>query len=228
MPSAYPGALDTLTNPTSSDTLASVPHADQHADANNAITAIQETLGVNPQGSAATVAARIAALEGGGGGGGGTKTLARWTAADGQPPASGFATLDTRNSILVLDFDSSSTESAVFMGIVPDGAVLTSGVSVRLHWAATSATSGNVRWRVEFDRMTTDIDGDSYDTATEATAATTGTSGVLTATSITCTTIDSMTAGDPFRVRVSRVGGDAADTMSGDAELIAVELRQVA
>ena len=43
MSSNYPGALDALTNPTASDTLnsATVPHADQHANANDAIEAIE-------------------------------------------------------------------------------------------------------------------------------------------------------------------------------------------
>jgi len=62
MATNYPGALDSLTNPTASDTLdsATVPHATQHANANDAIEAIESTLGVNPQGSSASVAARFA------------------------------------------------------------------------------------------------------------------------------------------------------------------------
>lgn len=159
----------------------------------------------------------------------GTKTLARFTAADNNPPASSFATLDTRNSLLVLDFDDASVESAVFVGQIPEGAVLTSGISVRLYWMATSATTGNVRWRAEFEADGTDLDSDSFDTATEATGAANGTSGIETLTTFTCTTIDSLAAGDRFRLRISRVGNDGTnDTMSGDAELVTVELRQVA
>ena len=159
----------------------------------------------------------------------GTKTLARFTASDNNPPASSFATLDTRNSLLVLDFDDASVESAVFVGQIPDGAVLTSGISVRLYWMATSATTGNVRWRAEFEADGTDLDSDSFDTSTEATGAANGTSGIETLTTFTCTTIDSLSAGDRFRLRISRVGNDGTnDTMSGDAELVTVELRQVA
>ncbi len=159
----------------------------------------------------------------------GTKTLARFTASDNQPPASSFATLDTRNSVLVLDFDDASVESAVFVGQIPEGAVLTSGISVRLYWMATSATTGNVRWRAEFEADGTDLDSDSFDTSTEATGAANGTSGIETLTTFTCTTIDSLAAGDRFRLRISRVGNDGTnDTMSGDAELVAIELRQVA
>jgi hypothetical protein len=159
-------------------------------------------------------------------GGAGTKTIARFNASDNQPPASSFATIDTRNSLLVLAFDDASVESAVFVGQIPEGAVLTSGISVRLYWMATSATTGNVRWRAEFEADGTDLDSDSFDTATEATGAANGTSGIETLTTFTCTTIDSLAAGDRFRLRISRVGNDGTnDTMSGDAELVAVELR---
>jgi hypothetical protein len=162
-------------------------------------------------------------------GGTGTKTLARFTASDNNPPASSFATIDTRNSVLVLDFDDASVESAVFVGQIPEGADLSSGISVRLYWMATSATTGNVRWRAEFEADGSDLDSDSFDTATEATGAANGTSGIETMTAFTCTTIDSLAAGDRFRLKISRVGNDGTnDTMSGDAELVAVELRQVA
>jgi hypothetical protein len=65
MASSYPGALDSFTNPTATDSLndPTVPHATQHADANDAIEAIQATLGIDPQGTEATVDARIGALE---------------------------------------------------------------------------------------------------------------------------------------------------------------------
>jgi len=159
---------------------------------------------------------------------GGTKTIARFVAADNDPPAASFATIDTRNSLRVLDFDDASVESAVFAGRIPEAAVLTSGILVKIDWMATSATTGNVRWRAEFERGTTDLDSDSFDTATEATGAANGTSGIATTTDITCTTIDSLVAGDRFRCRISRVGNDGTnDTMSGDAELVTVELRAV-
>jgi hypothetical protein len=65
MASNYPSQLDVLVNPTASDQLNSVtvPHAKQHADANDAIEAIQTVLGLNPAGSYLTVKDRIVALE---------------------------------------------------------------------------------------------------------------------------------------------------------------------
>ena len=65
MASSYPSSLDSFTNPSASDALnsATVPHATQHANVNNAIVAIETTLGTNPQGSAASVKARLNALD---------------------------------------------------------------------------------------------------------------------------------------------------------------------
>ena len=159
---------------------------------------------------------------------GGSKTYAVFTPNQNQPPATAFATLDTRNSILVLDFDDATDESAVFVSVIPEAASLGSGLKIRLHWMATTATSGNCVWDVSLERMTTDLDTDSFDTIASATAAANGTSGILTVTEITLTTIDSVTAGDGYRLKVNRDANNGSDTMSGDAELVVVEVRSAA
>jgi hypothetical protein len=65
MATAYPSGIDDFTNPSATDPLNSltVPHATQHSDLNDAVEAIENTLGTDPQGSEATVGARIGALE---------------------------------------------------------------------------------------------------------------------------------------------------------------------
>jgi hypothetical protein len=177
--------------------------------------------------SAETLGVKWAAASGGGSGG--TKTYAVFTAEHNQPPATAFATLDTRNSIAVLDFDAATDESAVFVGVIPEGASLGSGLKVFIHWMASTATSGNCRWGVQFEKSGTDLDTDSFDTATEAHSAANGTSGIETVTEITATAIDSLAAGNRFRLKVFRNADDATnDTMTGDAELIAVEVRSAA
>ena len=158
------------------------------------------------------------------------KTLARFTAAkDNQPPATAFATLDTRNAIAVLDFDPATDESAIFSGVIPDYANLASGIKIRIVWMATTATSGNVRWGAQLMRCNTDLDADSFDTATLVTSAANGTSGIVTVAEITTTALDGLAVGETFRIKVYRDADDAVnDTMTGDAELIAVEVQQVA
>ena len=155
----------------------------------------------------------------------GTKTIARFTPRDNQPPATAFATLDTRNSIATLDFDTATEEGAIFVGVVPEAAVLTSGLLVRITWTATTATSGDCRWGAQWMRLNTDIDFDSFDTATEVTTTTNAISGVPALTAITCTAIDGLTVGDAFRLRIYRDTTDPLDTMAGDAELLTVEVR---
>ena len=61
MATSYPDGLDNFTNPTASDTLdsATVPHATQHANTNDAIEAIEAELGTDPKGSKASVKARL-------------------------------------------------------------------------------------------------------------------------------------------------------------------------
>ena len=159
---------------------------------------------------------------------GGTKTLASFTPDNNQPPATAFATLDTRNSIAVLDFDDTTDESAIFVSVCPQGANLASGLSITLIWTASTATSGACVWDASIERMTTDIDTDSFDTAASVTATTNATSGVPNYSTITLTTIDSLAAGDGFRLKINRDANNGSDTMTGDAELIAVEVQQIA
>jgi hypothetical protein len=157
-----------------------------------------------------------------------TKTYGYFVATQNQPILSSFATLDTRNSIAILDFDDATTESATFVGIMPTVANLLSGLIVNIWFTMTTATSGNVRWLVMFERGNTDLDVDSFDVAVEQNVAVASTSGVPAVASLTITTIDGITAGDLYRVRVQRIGGNVGDTAVGDAELIAVEIRSAA
>jgi hypothetical protein len=159
----------------------------------------------------------------------GTKTLAVFTPQDNQPPSTAFATLDTRGTgIAVLDFDDATKESAIFPAIIPEGASLGSGLVVRVIWMATSATSNACRWEVSLERGNTDLDSDSFDTVATSATTTNGTSGIVSVTEITLTTIDSVAAGELYRLRVARDAANAADTMTGDAELVAVEVRSAA
>jgi collagen type VII alpha len=62
---SYPNGTDNFVDPTASDYLdsATVPHADQHANANDAIHAIEVELGNNPKGSKSSVRARLDAVD---------------------------------------------------------------------------------------------------------------------------------------------------------------------
>lgn len=157
-------------------------------------------------------------------------TLITFSALANQPPASTYATLDTRNSHAVLDFDAAADEVAIFGDVLPRH-YAGGGITATLGWMATSATSGNVVWSVAFERRDTgtDLDTDSFATANTATAATSATSGALVYTTIAFTAgaqMDSLAVGEAFRLKVSRTGSSGSDTMTGDAELVSVELKE--
>lgn len=146
-----------------------------------------------------------------------------------EPPISNFATLDTRNNRPVLDFDATTNESAVFMSALPliyNG----NGLNIDLYWSAETATSGNVVWQIEFERIKEgidDIDTDSFATGKTATGTANATSGILTKTSISFSSseIDSLLANECFRIRITRLANDVGDTMTGDAELLVLLIR---
>lgn len=157
-------------------------------------------------------------------------TLVVFRPTDNEPPATNYATLDFRNNHPTLDFDTTTQEAAIFTGVMPrhySGL----GITVYLHWAATSATTGTIGWDVTFERIGTaqDMDADGFATAQTVTAATvSGTSGIVVITNVAIADgsagTDSIAVGEAFRIRVRR--DVANDTATGDAELICVELKE--
>ena len=65
MSTAFPTALDAFINPSETDTLdsATVPHAAQHANANDAIEALQTKVGITGSADVASLDYRVAAVE---------------------------------------------------------------------------------------------------------------------------------------------------------------------
>lgn len=150
-------------------------------------------------------------------------TVANFTPLHNQPPASNYATLDTRNGHAVLDFDTTTQETAIFGGIMPNhyGA---GSIRVTIWASLTSATSGTLGWDIAFETDNgQDIDSDGFNTAKTATAATVpGTSGVMMTHQVTFSQseADGIAAGDAFRLRIRR--DVANDNAAGDAELFRV------
>lgn len=161
----------------------------------------------------------------GGGGGGGSWSL-QWGPVHNEPPLANYATLDTRNSRPVLDFDTTTQEAAIFSGVLPAD-YAGGGVTVSVWCALTSATSGTVGWDVAIERCdasSLDIDADSFASAQTITATTVpGTSGQVLKLSVNISNganMDSLAAGELFRLRIRR--DVANDTATGDAELLRV------
>jgi len=157
-------------------------------------------------------------------------TLLQFGPLHNEPPASNSATLDERNGHPVLDFDGTTNESAIFSGVMPrhyGGG----GVTAYIHYAMSSATSGDVDWDAAFERIgdqQQDIDSDGFAAANSVDNTTVpGTSGNVDIVSVAFTDgadMDSVAVGELFRLKITR---DAvSDTAAGDAELLGVELKE--
>ena len=147
-----------------------------------------------------------------------------------SPPATNPATFDTRNGHLVLDFDTTTQEIAIFKVFMPQ-TYGGNGITCYVTWAASTATTGTGGWDVTLERIgdgLQDIDADGFGTAQTITAATVpGTSGNTTTTSVTMadgTGMDSVAAGEWFRLRLRR--DVANDTAAGDLELFGIVIRE--
>ena len=159
------------------------------------------------------------------------QTLAIFVPLHNEPPATVYATLDTRNNVPCLDFDADADESAVFSDVLPRN-YAGGGITVYLIFAASSDTNAahKCRWDVSIERGNTDIDADSFEAVQSVTGNPNGTSGITTTVSIAFTDgaqIDSLAVGERFRVKVTRDANHVSeDDMTGDAELYAVEIKE--
>ena len=159
------------------------------------------------------------------------QTLATWTADGGASfPATNYATFDTRNTHACYDFDP-TTQETIFLHFVLPRHYGGGAITVYLHWAATSATSGTGGWDVAFERIgdgQQDLDSDGFATAQTVTAATVpGTSGNVKITNVAVSNganMDSIAVGELFRLRIRR--DVANDDATGDLELYGVELKE--
>jgi hypothetical protein len=162
-----------------------------------------------------------------------TDQLAVFAPYNNEPPSASYATLDLRNGHPTLDFDGSADEEAVFTGVLPAN-YSGGGLTVNTFWSFTSATSGSLRVQVSIERMdasSLDIDADSFASANSAGGTAPGTSGQLIKVAVTFTSgaqMDSLAAGEMFRLKVRRDadGTSGTDDIATDAELLAVEVRE--
>jgi len=158
-------------------------------------------------------------------------TMDWWIAWDCVKDDTSGATNDVRNQHRVIDFDDTTDESAIYSGLLPnsyDGG----GLTLELLIGATTATSGNAIFDAGIERIqegATDVDADSFAAVNSVTQAVNGTSGVFVLATITFTDgadMDSLAAGEAFRIKVTRDADNGSDTVSGDVELLRVHLSE--
>jgi len=147
-----------------------------------------------------------------------------------EPPATSAARLDLRNQHPVLDFSDVVSDGAVFTAILPH-AYSGGGLTIFIHFTMSSAVSGDVLWQACIERIgeVLDIDSDSFAAWQEKVETVAGTCGIAAIAEISFadgSQMDSVAAGETFRLKIRREGIDASDTASGDAELLAVEIKE--
>ena len=158
-------------------------------------------------------------------------TLAVFGPNDAILPSSNYPQFVVRNNHLVLAFDTTTGETAYFEGVLPQN-YAGGGLTCYLTWMAQSATSGTIGWLVDIERTydagSTDLDADSLAGAQTLTAKTVpGSAGIADQGSVAFTSgaqMDSLAVGNTFRLKVTRDVSN--DNASGDAQLMAVEIRE--
>lgn len=159
--------------------------------------------------------------------------LAVFTPLQNEPPSSNYATFDTRNGYVVLDFDDTTDESAIFRGFVPNN-YSGGGFTVTVQWMATSATTGTISLDAAFMSITDDaddLDTKSFAAANNANPTTASASGEVDYVNITFTDgadSDSIAAGESFFLKITRDadGTTSTDNMTGDMELFMVVVKE--
>lgn len=142
-----------------------------------------------------------------------------------------FPELRLANQRPVLAFDASANEFAYWTAVVPQGWTGTKTAIIYLIMA--SATTGDTDWDVGVEAITPNSDTVDLDAATSFdtdnstdNTSVPGTAGHLQAITVTLTNNDSSAAGDYIRFRLTRDA--ASDTASGDAYVLALEIRDSA
>lgn len=156
-------------------------------------------------------------------------TLCRFFPTDNEPPATNYATFNVRNGHPILEFDDTTSWAAIFTDVLPRH-YAGGGLTVYIH-ASAVATSGTMGWLIAIERMddsSLDTDADSFASNVTVTAATVpGTSGqtlVLNGAFTSGAAMDSLAAGEQFRLKVAR--DVANDTAVGNVQVMSVEVKE--
>ena len=144
-----------------------------------------------------------------------------------EPPSTVYALLNTRNSHPTLDYNKDTDWSAVFTSVF-NRAYASGGVTVVIIWTST-VTAGNVIWDAAFERNNAafDIDADSFAAVQSVTDAAPANAGELQYATIAFANgaeMDSLAAGEMFRLKVTRDADNGSDTLAGDTQILAVEI----
>lgn len=160
-------------------------------------------------------------------------TIAMFFPVSGEPPASNYATLFVRAKVMVLEFDPTTDETIEFPGFMPRQ-YAGGGITVTVGWMGKTATTGTISLDVAFKSISDDaddIDTKGFATSKNTNPTTASASGEVDYATISFSDgseIDSIAAGEYFRIEIKRDadGTSSTDDMAGDMQLVFVELKE--
>lgn len=156
-------------------------------------------------------------------------SLFLFNADDYIAPTAGAATKTcSANGDEWLNFNASG-DVTMFRGLVPRN-YTSGGITAAVHWASGTTSTGSIGWALSFERSNDanhKISVDAFATCQiAAPIVSTATCYQLTTSSLAIASgsaLDSLTAGDLFRLRVSAASSDGN---SANRRLIGIELRE--
>ncbi len=160
-------------------------------------------------------------------------SLAIFVALHNEPPSANASIIDLRNQHPIMDYDAATDEEGVVSGVLPRN-YGGGGITARVGWMASTATTGTCRLQGAFERHeedVTDLDADSFASFQSAGEAPASASGEMQYTDIVFTDggqIDSLAVGESYRFKYRRDadGTSGTDDMAGDQEVKTIELRE--
>lgn len=146
-----------------------------------------------------------------------------------QFPTTNYPAMMPSNNRMVLAYDASTSETAYWEGVAPQG--MTGTWTAVISYRMASATTGGVAFDIAVEAISSgdavDLDATSSFDAVNAgsDAAVPGTAGYMEQISITLTNMDGAAAADRLRISVARDVADAVDTATGDCYVMGIEIR---
>lgn len=146
-----------------------------------------------------------------------------------RPPTVDYASIDLRSGFVVLDFDDTTDEKALFYGVIPShygGGPLQAAIT----WTSSTATTGNAVFRVETTRLSSGVNLDSLpivDGSGDVTVTAPATSGQIVVSESPSLSAGGAVIGELLLISLTRLASTGADTLVDDVELISLEIREV-
>lgn len=131
-------------------------------------------------------------------------------------------------NLFVLNFDDTNDEVIHFTGMIPKS-YQNNGITVYIHWFSSDVVSGDVVWAVSLKKIGANLTSNEFSepVISASNVSNKKNSKVVTAVSLKHgNQMNSLSGGEFFKMAISRLASSNADTMVGDARLIAVEIRE--